>query len=608
MIECIITSSVLIVVIIFLRFLFRGKISRRLQYALWGLVLLRLLIPFSLFESSLSIMNAVPYNSFSERQVYVLPISKQPVNRTSGLVINSTDTAVDTNSFGYVVLSEDGTTITRYAEKMNIGKILSLIWLLGSIAVGMWFIGINFRFYKRLRKTRQAYQSINCKLPIYITEHIASPCLFGILYPAIYMTPKAVESESSSGHVITHELCHYRHGDHIWSILRGLCLAGWWWNPLVWAAAIFSREDSELACDEAVIKKIGVENRFSYGHTFVDMIAIRKSPTDLMCAATTMISGKRSLKERLNMIIKNPKTVIPAMISVLLIVAVCVGCTFTSASKDTKEQDLPAVDMVFSSDNYNDLEKLGRDAATFYYSQFMEGTIPQYWHITKHETLSCQLIAGNEKEFAVWVTSYIETNGAGFLVGQGIPHDPDDITKGGICPDVGKQLRIKALGDGKYEIVSIGTGGGTQGLIPVEKSVTYGLSQLSNGEVLHTISPLSGNDTQLAEDAVMSVDRTNLEACFSEAILATNKDHYHNGDFATEAHSFLKTIEKDNITTVYAMALFVEFGYAGGGFSETGSSHMPVAISMKTRLIHKNISLRINRLAMNRQYNTVTFM
>ena len=57
MTECIVTSSVLIAVVAALRFLFRGKISRRVQYALWGIVLLRLLMPFPLVGSSLSVMN-----------------------------------------------------------------------------------------------------------------------------------------------------------------------------------------------------------------------------------------------------------------------------------------------------------------------------------------------------------------------------------------------------------------------------------------------------------------------------------------------------------------------------------------------------------------------
>lgn len=668
MIDWVITSSILVAVVIVLRFLFRGKISRRLQYALWGLVLLKLLLPFSLIESPLSVMQVVPDTHIGERQVYVLPISTQPVTETPDIAVNGTGALIDANSFGHTVLSEDGSTITRYAERLTVDQILIIIWVAGGIAVVLWFTVINVLFHKRLYRTRRAYHSPDCKLPVYITEQIASPCLFGIIRPAVYLTPKAAENENNTRYALAHELCHYRHGDHIWTILRCLCLAVWWWNPLVWAAAVLSREDSELACDEAVIKRIGQENRLAYGYTLIDMIAVRKAPTGLMYAATTMASGNRSIKGRLNMIIKSPKTFIPAMAAVLLIISISAGCTFTGSGKDAPQgQDFPAVEMVYSSEN-TDLEQLGRDAAAFYYGQFMKDDIPPYWHITKYETLSCELTAGDQAEFAVWVTSYIETDGQGFLVGQGIPHDPDDLSKGGVCPEVQKQFRIKAIDKGRYEIVSVGTGGGDQGLTPVYDPPSYALFHLRKGEVLSSLSPLSGSGLQLAEDTVMNymlksaawqgvniktlqecyllratypdgttadhyayildgkavmqrgeeglysiinqelyeklvklaqdrtaayhdsqgsihtniiVDPTNLESSVAGAILSANADGYKNADFAAQAHTILKTVEKDNTTTVYAMALYMKFGYAGSGFSETGGSHMPVAITFE---------------------------
>lgn len=581
MIECIVTSSILIVVVIALRFLFRGKISRRLQYALWGLVLLRLLIPFSLIGSPFSIMNWTEVGESPVITYIVTDTSKLPDLAPAALGPDATeaDHAAARAEYEREMIKAKASVGTP----LTVSGVLSLVWLLGSIAAGLWVFYTNLSFYKRLRKDRKVYDATDCALPVYVTEQVASPCLFGFLRPAIYLTPKAVISEDSTRYVLAHELCHYRHADHIWSILRGVCLTVYWWNPLVWAAAILSRTDSELACDEAVIRQIGEENRISYGHTLVNMIAVKKAPSGLMNAATTMASGKRGIKTRLNMIIKNPQTVIPALATVLVVIALCVGCTFTGAkstpweltnelsednisyvsawamhttrdfNKDetatlvqllnqlkrsnftentehagiTPEYGLriyyndsvikinhaespygslemtigdgidetfsdtqwwidnaalsdyiksltaslafPEVTKVFSSDN-SDLTQIGRDAATFYYSQFMGNNVSQYWHITKYETLSCKLMAGDEKEFAVWLTSYIETDGGGFLVGQGIPYT-DDINKGGICPEVGREIRIKALGGGEYEIVSIGTGGGTQGLSPVDNSV-----------------------------------------------------------------------------------------------------------------------------------------
>jgi beta-lactamase regulating signal transducer with metallopeptidase domain len=514
-----ISASLLIVVVTGIRFLFKGRISRRLQYALWGLVLLRLLVPFSLPASPFSVMNAVPESSFTGRQVYVLPLSRQPVAATPGVSVDENGTVMDANSFGYAVLAGDGKTITRYAGKLSLGEILRLFWLGGGLACGLWFSAANVLFYRRLRQTRRFYPGAG-KLPVYVSEYLASPCLFGVFRPAVYLTPKAVATEENLRYVLAHEQCHYRHGDQIWALLRGLCLAVWWWNPLVWAAAFFSREDSELACDEAVLRQVGRENRLAYGRTLVEMIAVRQAPAGLLGATTVMVSGKRGLQERLKMIVNSPQPLIPAAVAALLIVALGAGCTFTGAGKNAPAAQnaqppaSPAVEMIFSAAD-TDLEQLGRDAAAFYYTQFMREDVPQYWHLTQYKPLACKLMAGDQAEFAVWATSYLETDGAGFLIGQGIPSDPGDISKGGVCPEVGRQFRIKALGGGKYEIVSIGTGGGDRGLAPVLEpapsssssasvSPSYALGRLKNGEVFSMLSPLAGDDAQLAQDAVMN--------------------------------------------------------------------------------------------------------
>jgi len=346
-IEWIITSSGLIVAIILLRFLFRKKISRRLQYALWIPVLLRLLLPFTFGESALSIMNwtelqksnAITHISNPSNMPEYLP--GQPLNDATHA---HNETRTQTN--GKI---DTGKTL---GPTFTIGKVLSVAWMLGSCVIGLLFIGVNTAFYMKLRRSRKPYLASlsemkdtevnyinNCRRPLYVTEEIISPCLFGFPYPSIYLTPKAVSTEVKTEYIITHELCHLKNGDHMWSVLRGICLVIWWWNPLVWISAVLSQIDSELACDEASIKHIGENSRFSYGRTLIDMIAVRRTIGGLMGTATTMVSGKQNMKERINMIVKKPKTYISAVIAVLIITIICVGCTFTGAEKHVSPDD-----------------------------------------------------------------------------------------------------------------------------------------------------------------------------------------------------------------------------------------------------------------------------
>ncbi|MFR6379520.1 MAG: M56 family metallopeptidase [Evtepia sp.] len=96
-------------------------------------------------------------------------------------------------------------------------------------------------------------------LPVYRDRcHPSPPCLFGLIRPTIYLTPDVVEDEKRNaapcpgprGDALPH-------GDLIWSLLRGVCLAAHWFDALVWWAAILSRRDSETACDAGTLRRLG---------------------------------------------------------------------------------------------------------------------------------------------------------------------------------------------------------------------------------------------------------------------------------------------------------------------------------------------------------------
>ncbi len=337
--EILITSSVLILVLTGLRFLFRGRISRRLQYALWLLVLARLLIPVSLPASSLSVLNGA--QSLSER---ASSISAPPAAAPLAVSPAPTpDTAMKTADHAVIPSAGASDTVAQTESGPSTAEVLRLVWLAGAALTLLWFLATNLLFARRLRRTRVPCEAAaESPVPVYITPAVVSPCLFGLLRPAVYLTPRAASTPESLRHVLTHELCHRRHGDHIWSALRGLCLAIYWFDPLVWLAAILSRADGELACDEAAIAALGPDCRLAYGRTLVDMVAVRRAPSGILCAATTMTSGKRGLRERLTEIVRDPKHLLWAALIVLVAAILLVGCTFTGAQDAEDAEDAAA--------------------------------------------------------------------------------------------------------------------------------------------------------------------------------------------------------------------------------------------------------------------------
>lgn len=343
MLEWIISSCVLILVVALLRQLTLGKINSRLRYALWLPVLLRLLIPFSPVPSNISVAGAIPEpmtnrveSAVSEPLGYVgyelpdlaleepdpsLPEAEQKLQAEKNLA--KWEHAVERAK------AETGRAVTMK-------NILLAAWIAGAATVALCLVISNLRFGARLRRSRTLLKTEG-KRPVYVSKILETPCLFGLFRPAVYVTPEVAENETALRHVLAHECTHARHGDHLWAILRGMCLAVHWYNPLVWLAAALTRQDAELACDEGAILSLGEVERVSYGST---LIALSVGHGGLLLTATTMRGGKRSLKERIALIAKKPKNAAIAVTVVLIIAAVAVASTFTGEAEtiDVKAQ------------------------------------------------------------------------------------------------------------------------------------------------------------------------------------------------------------------------------------------------------------------------------
>ena len=337
MMQWIVSSSVLILVVIALRYVLRGKLSLRMQYALWLLVLVRLLVPVSFGASDLSVMNAVPERAPTVQQgTYKQDIvgerNDAPANAgTVGIPAQSMSEAAPPN------LIQNVTTATVTAptvEKTDWARIAKTVWLAGAAALGLVFLAVNLRFGKKLRRSRERVEETDACLPVYESGETDTPCLFGVAKPSIYVTPDTRTEAETLRYALAHEQTHYRHGDNLWAVLRGVCLALHWYNPLVWWAAELSRRDAELACDEATIRRIGESERAAYGRTLIRMTC-EKRPA-LLVTATMMTDSGKGLRERITLLVKKPKTAAYTAVAVLLIAGLSVACTFTGGRENAE--------------------------------------------------------------------------------------------------------------------------------------------------------------------------------------------------------------------------------------------------------------------------------
>lgn len=349
--EIMITSSVLILCIMLIRIIFKGKISSRLQYALWFLVALRLMVPttaqIELAVGSIGefrIMDLV--DKLEERIGNVEEQLERPVYLTM-----SVNSPLGAQVAEFVLGEEipafsDGPTSVFIAGKTGLSwmDVIRCVWHGGMAVAAVWVIVTNFLFWRKLRKGRKEfvmpegmediiYEKLKVrkrKFRIYTVEKLASPCLYGLPgRESIYLTPDVAKDTDKLLHVLMHEICHKKHGDSFWSVTRSILVTVYWFDPLVWVAAVLSKRDCELACDEEALSILGDEERIPYGETLLSIITRKSRLSDIACTATTMTESGKSVKERIKFIAEKPKTLGVAVMAALLIIMVTSVFVFT---------------------------------------------------------------------------------------------------------------------------------------------------------------------------------------------------------------------------------------------------------------------------------------
>ena len=335
-----VTSSILLAVFLLLRGTVFRTLSPRVRYALWGVVLLRLLVPFQIPSLSLPAAAAdlaPELSTISERPIFPNTILVRPINPSVSL--DEEDQADLPHSASTI---ESNLSEYYHFGGPTLSEGVQVVWTAGAGVVLLAVLAANLRFAQKLRQSRRPLPTAGCPLPVYEAEELSSPCLCGVLRPAVYLTPEAAEDGTVRTHVLSHELTHFQHRDHIWSLLRCLALALHWYNPLVWAAVILSKRDGELACDEGTIRQLGEGERIPYGRTLIGLVARRSGAGGVLSCSTTMTGGKKTVQRRIAQLVKQPETKKTALF--LAAAAVALAAVFVFAGGQRGQETVPSGD------------------------------------------------------------------------------------------------------------------------------------------------------------------------------------------------------------------------------------------------------------------------
>ena len=311
MLKEVLTISALIAVVLLVRAIFKNRVPKRMIYCLWLVVLLKLCLPGTLV--SLPVLPAedaaVPAQS-AERPVQTAPVIQRPAQ-----------TVTKPQTPAQQPVSPVQETAKPAAKPLTTAQILQIVWFSGSALLGLWLFGAWAVFTIRLHRDRRfvGKRGGTC---IYVSDAVKSPCLAGLI-PAVYLTEDVLQADEAEL-ILRHELTHLRHLDFLWSLCRTAAVTVYWWNPFIWLAAICSKRDAELACDEAVAAKLPESKRLAYARAILAQ-APRKT-------AALSLAGP-PVKERILFLTKKQRTSVLCVILALLLVVSATGCSFAELTQ-----------------------------------------------------------------------------------------------------------------------------------------------------------------------------------------------------------------------------------------------------------------------------------
>ena len=335
--------------ILLFRFIFKNRISSKLQYLMWWLLILRLLMPVT-----------PDIGLHFNLQDMLLKQAHQAELPTPAPVLDVAPASVPNTQSSYESVAPAVQPDTDVAPSQHVNptkstdwySIVFVVWLLGAIGFLGWLIFVKLRYYESLQHLmaggpREVYELYDrcCKelgvkpLPLWIVNKSMSPGIAFFGEPVLLVPISLCGDESRLRFALLHELTHKKRGDHYMTLLLNILRAVYWFDPVVHFAFSELRADMESACDSDVLAYIGHEQKRGYLTVILDMFSYDTEPI----LGMSQIRSKRMAKRRMKGAFMKSRTS-PAFRAITLCIALIMSlCCFTTACQSAPEKDTPGM-------------------------------------------------------------------------------------------------------------------------------------------------------------------------------------------------------------------------------------------------------------------------
>lgn len=319
------TASYCILVVIALRLLLRRQ-PKLLSYILWSVVLFRLLCPVSIS------------GSFSLMRMDTNIISMENIEEINGANESEREENYDAyyNDAAVTNIAEArNAENTPDADRTETAKLPQLQTVINA-AAWIWLLGVMILILRSaasaMKLRRFLSKAVRTEDNIYEDEGIDTPFIMGIIAPRIYLPPHLPENERE--YVLAHESIHIARKDYMIKLAAYVTACIHWFNPLVWLAFSLMENDMEMSCDEAVLKKMGMENKEKYSRTLLSL-----SSETPMLQGNPIAFGERKVKERVSNILSyRKKALLTVVFTAAVLVAVGLGLAINPEAKSKVDE------------------------------------------------------------------------------------------------------------------------------------------------------------------------------------------------------------------------------------------------------------------------------
>ncbi|MGO4695988.1 M56 family metallopeptidase [Paenibacillus sp. 2TAB26] len=293
-------ASVLVALIVMIKWMLRNKLQPKWHYLLWFPVVIRLVLPWAP-ESSYSVYNLLPmkqqlsnesllgslddisnlYERKNQLKNNVDSPSEWTLKDPSDVIVHSSANVPEKQ-----VLAKQ--SFVDLLSKITLRDILLFGWLLGVIILSLVTLIANINVYRRIKKQpnvthpavlqvfEQCKRQMSVKQPILltVTDAVPSPAVYGFMKPRILLSSSLIRPMDADQfrYIFNHELAHIKRRDVAMNWLMHVLVILHWFNPIMWVVYARMRADQEIACDALALSYIHAEHKAAYGQTIINLL------------------------------------------------------------------------------------------------------------------------------------------------------------------------------------------------------------------------------------------------------------------------------------------------------------------------------------------------